>query len=157
MKYFLASVLFLISTIVSAAGTAPPWKEAPPYKVAVPSGWGTALAGHINLKRLDRNLPQLALDDQFICASSLQAAYLAQVIGVCIHQGFSGSDLKTRVDLCGGALPSGEVLGCGHETYWAVVDAWMASPVHYRIIMDPKAKRIGGAMLNKQWVVVVGF
>jgi len=154
MKYFLASVLFLISTIVSAT---PPWRDVPPYRAAVPSGWGTALAGHINLKRLDRNLPQLGLDDQLICASSLQAAYLAQMIGICIHQGFSGSDLKTRVDLCGGPLPSGEVLGCGHETYWAVVDAWMKSPAHYKIIMDPRAKRIGGAMLSKQWVVVVGF
>lgn len=153
MNFIFGILAIFYSTICLANGPV----TAPPIVVAVPSGWGTTLAMQINLKRLDANLPQLALDDQLICAASLQAAFLAQVTGICDHRGLYNSDLNERLSLCGGGNASGEVLGCGYLTFVTVVDAWLNSPGHRKLIMDPLAKRIGGAMINKQWVVVMGF
>lgn len=116
-----------------------------------------ALERLINAARARQGLLTLELDDQLTCAASLQSGYLSQVTGVCTHVGIYGSDLPARLDLCGGRLAAGEVLACGHINVTAAVEAWLKSPGHYKIIMDPRIKRMGGTMLEKQWVVTVGF
>jgi uncharacterized protein YkwD len=62
-----------------------------------------------------------------------------------------------RVKWCGGKGLAGEIIGCGYATYLDVVADWLKSESHFKMIMNPKIKRIGGTAVGEQWSVVFGY
>lgn len=159
MYDFLISVmLVMVSTVAMAQSPQemPPAVPADPIE-AVSTGEAYALASHINFIRKAADLPALAIDDHLTCAASIQAAWLDKMTPYCGHAGLSASTTDLRVKWCGGKGLAGEIIGCGYATYLDVVADWLKSPNHFKMIMNPKIKRMGGTAVGEQWSVVFGF
>ena len=150
--FLISLIMVMISTIALAQEPIP----ADPVE-AVSTGEAYAIASHINFIRHAAELPPLAIDDHLTCAGSIQAAWLDKIPPYCGHNGQGGSTTEHRVKWCGGEGLAGELIGCGYANYLDVVGDWLKSENHFRMIMHPKIKRIGGTAKDGSWVVVFGF
>ncbi len=107
----------------------------------------------INAERVALGLGTVQLRTDLNCA----AARHSQDIGTtqtCTHTGSDGSSPSTRVQDCGGAGWSGEIVACGQGTPRSAVDAWIGSPGHNAIMFTPGQQYIGVAMHNNFWTAI---
>lgn len=85
----------------------------------------------------------LALDPTLRCAGRVHARDLARR-GDLSHEGQNGSDAVVRTKWAGyGGLVRHEVLAGGYLRASEVVDAWLASPVHCRALLDEDISQAG--------------
>jgi uncharacterized protein YkwD len=161
MYDFLISIIMVMVSTIALAQQQGPQEMPPPVPAdpieAVSTGEAYALASHINFIRQAADLPPLAIDDHLTCAGSIQAAWLDRIPPYCGHTGQAGSTTDMRVKWCGGKGLAGEIIGCGYTTYLDVVADWLKSQNHFKMIMNPKIKRMGGTAVGEQWSVVFGY
>jgi endoglucanase len=108
----------------------------------------------INAERASRSATVLPEDEALRCAAAKHAADIG-ARGVCSHTGADGSSFVDRVAACGGNIRSGgEIIACGQTAPRIAVDAWLNSPGHAAIMLNPGQTKMGGGVANNYWVVV---
>jgi len=108
----------------------------------------------INGERAKRGMAIVATEQALRCAAAAHAADLAPR-GACGHTGSDGSTFSQRVARCGGSLSSGgEIVACGYGTPRQAVDAWLRSPGHAAVMLEPQQRAMGSGMVDNYWVVV---
>lgn len=151
-----ALLLFFVSFVALGKDQPPimvPPVPVPPNVDTVLFSFGEELLIKVNQVRTDRGLPLLWKSEQNICASSIQAAILSDE-NSCKHSTKPGALLEDRLKLCGqDALLRGEILACGFNTANDVVQAWLKSPAHSKIMLAPKYVFFGAAMIDGKWVL----
>lgn len=112
-----------------------------------------AVAAAIDTARRGHRLRPLVVDDRLGVAAQRHAAAMVRA-GVFSHAGADGARLVDRVRAAGyldGARSwwLGEALAwhSGNQTAGQVVDAWLASPPHRRLLLDPGARDVGVGMV----------
>jgi uncharacterized protein YkwD len=111
------------------------------------------LVSLINEERAERGLMKVSVRDDLVCAATHHAADIGDR-EECTHDGTDGSGPGDRVDACGGAGWSGEIVACGHTTPRGAVDGWLGSPGHHDIMLDEGQRQIGVAMVNHYWTAI---
>lgn len=132
----------------------PPGKSpTPPTTPTNPDQIAKAVIDEINTQRVEAGLAKLDEDTSLDCAAKAHADDAGKTL-VCGHTGSDGSSPWDRAKACNNTEANGEVIACGQTSAKDAVAAWMASPGHHAIIMNPSAVAAGAAMFNNYWVVV---
>ena len=152
MKNLLAAIWLALGTEGLADIAYPP---TPPLE-ALSAGMSVSFQSPVAAYRQNAGLSGLHVDDALTCVAVIQAAYLARMGNLCVHNASTG-DLSVRAKACGAERVSGEVIGCGYDKIETVITAWDASPLHKKILMNPLAKRMGATIINRQVVLVLGY
>jgi len=126
-----------------------------PTERAVFLGNSVAIVDRVNIERLKRGLNALDVDDTLTCAAAINAAFLAIIENVCSHD--AQGNLADRFNLCGAEYGAGEVIACGYQDIESAVEGWMKSPSHYKMLMNPNLRRMGGTVIQTKFVVTVGY
>jgi uncharacterized protein YkwD len=107
----------------------------------------------INTQRRLRGLDPVSLREDLVCAAARHSRDVGER-RECTHDGADGSGPGERVQDCGGAGWSGEIVACGQTTPGEAVDGWLDSPGHKGIMLDPGQRRVGVAMHNNYWTAI---
>jgi uncharacterized protein YkwD len=159
----ICNILFLFSAF-SCGQVASSQEVSPEMGEGIPTipdtdnvlfSFGEELMQKVNLERLKRKLPLLFKSDMNICAAGYQAAWLAEK-GTCNHEGRYRAPLRERIKLCGGKPTMFmETVGCGFNTAQAVIDAWLKSPPHAKILLNNNHTEFGASFVRGSWVLVI--
>lgn len=128
---------------------------APTLAAAAPSAAG--MIDLVNAERRARGLGALRPDRRLGAAASWHAADMGTA-GFFNHQ---GSDGRTHGDRIAGqgyrACLAGENIAWGQRSASEVVQGWMGSPGHRRVMLHPRATAFGAGFHpnRRQWVMVV--
>ncbi|MCD7058607.1 CAP domain-containing protein [Pelagibacterium xiamenense] len=115
--------------------------RATPVSYVSPSAAQAAL----NAMRRDEDLPEVSHNATLQAVADEQAAIMART-GNVAHTAESGEAFITRLrrqNFWGGA---GENLAGGPPTLEAVIDGWMTSPTHHRVMVNPDYRQFGLAV-----------
>ncbi|MEM7300434.1 MAG: CAP domain-containing protein [Pseudomonadota bacterium] len=130
-----------------------------PAPVVVPS---TTNAGHlINQLRAANNAPLVTSNGTLRVAAAQQAALMAKHRKMAHTTGF-GTSFARRMKRAGVTGASGENIASGYRTVEKVLESWMASPPHRKIMLNPRFSKFGMAVkLNERdnrpyWALVMG-
>ena len=121
---------------------APP--EAPVLAGGLDTDFAAQVLAQVNAQRAAYGLASLSGDSALVAAAQVFASQLTQ-LGSLSHTA-TGVDLKARVRASGyGGQALGEALwfGRGGFSPSEVVAAWMGSPPHRALILDPKYQAAG--------------
>ena len=93
----------------------------------------------------------LMWDDQLYLVSRDYARYMDKY-NHFDHFSRNGEDIGDRLDKIGYKwYRVGENLGRGYDDFYSVFKAWIASPSHCKMLMDPHVKFIGMSKYNHYW------
>lgn len=94
----------------------------------------------------------LVMEPHLRCAARLHSQYMAANLGTFGHHGVNGSLPKDRVTAAGYAYVTvGENVGVGKTTAREIVDAWLASDGHCRMLMHPDFTELGIGYAFGRW------
>lgn len=99
--------------------------------------------------------PVYIIDDRLMKAAEIQVNYLNSFKTIQ-HDWADGTDLADRLEMVGFLGAAGECNARGHNTEASVMEGWMTSPGHRKIIMGVY-NRVGYARKNDYWCLVVGL
>lgn len=164
-RRFLALFTAPAATAALAACTASPYvmttARATPVSSVAP---GEALAA-LNAMRRGEGLPEVSHNTTLQAVADEQAAIMART-GRIAHTAEDGEAFVTRLRRAGFMGGAGENLAGGPPTLSAVVEGWMRSPAHHRVMVNPDyrqfglAVRRGAASANNTygiyWALVMG-
>lgn len=98
--------------------------------------------------------PGYIIDDRLMKAAEIQVNYLNSLKTIQ-HDWADGTDLADRLEMVGFPGAAGECNARGHKTGASVMEGWMKSSEHRKIIMGVY-NRVGYARKNDYWCLVVG-
>lgn len=153
-------------TVTASPTPAPPSSTptaAPSVSPTPDDNFPQRLVALLNQLRADRGLTALRIDPNLTKAAQGYAQYMAEnnYFG---HTGLDGSTPNSRMIAAGyTAGCKGEAISAGQTTPDAALNAWLRSPAHFTILMEPEAIDIGlgyffraGTIYGHYWVLNTG-
>ena len=99
--------------------------------------------------------PGYQFDSVLFRSAEMQVEYMVEH-GTIAHEWADGTGPDKRAFLAGFVGSVGECTARGQRTEAEVLQAWVDSPAHMRVIMTPAANRYGFFGRNGYWCLVVG-
>jgi len=127
-------------------------QSVPGYPGGCPSFGYEEVIGLINKERSARGINAIGINTPLMCSARLLSANLFQSKR-CSHTDTLGQSPWQRAQICGGNA-NGEIIACGQRTAREAVDAWLRSPGHARIMLDPAMTSAGSWREGNYYVVV---
>ncbi len=149
----LASLLGACTTMFPAGDELPPLNSNTDPLADDLSDIEQALFDEINRVRGEEGLDPVVLKVDLICAAGAHSADIGER-GACTHTGDDGSQPGDRVEACSGDGWSGEIVACGQLTPEQAVQAWLDSPGHNAIMLDPNQVEVGVGMHMNYWTAI---
>jgi uncharacterized protein YkwD len=138
----------------TALASTVPVEPIPPSEETALNTIADDLLREVNKARVAKGLPFLFKWEPLTCAASMQNNYI-KLTNRCDHDRING--VRKRLQSCGGTYgEAGEIIACGHVTAKDAVNAWLKSPQHERIMMDPSYNVFGATAYAGSYVVVFG-
>ena len=107
------------------------------------------------LNMINQVNPGYIADERLMKAAEMQVEHMVEV-GNIEHDWADGTDLADRLSMCEFLGAAGECTARGQRTEAEVMESWLNSPGHRRIIMGG-FNRVGYAMKDNYWCLVVGL
>jgi uncharacterized protein YkwD len=136
--------------------TAPPTPTPTPVVPAEQKEQGTL--EEINKRRQEAGAPPVSLQWALVDAAHAHGAWMGAGTGYsrCGHGGDGGSNPFQRAAAAGYRGDVGEIVSCNWPTPKQAVQAWMDSPGHKAIMLDPQRTDIGIGWGGNMAVAVLG-
>lgn len=111
-----------------------------------------ALLDEINLARKKNMVPSVMIDERLTCAAKKHSEDLLRN-NLCSHFGSDKSSPWDRSKTCG-TTGRGEIIVCGTRKPQRAVSAWLESPGHRKILLDPQNTQVGISNDGPIWVAL---
>jgi uncharacterized protein YkwD len=130
----------------------PPHVPAPPSNEPSFPDLESYLKAEINEARRINGAPMIVSTPSLDCAALMHAEDM-NANNLCSHNGSDGSRFWERAKTCGTKAAS-EIIGCGHQDFKELVEAWLRDKPHRDILLDKKNIAMGAARVGDYWVVI---